>query len=48
MIGPADNVGIGNIVCLLDKANENQGLRYFNPKSGVMADLSWTREEVEH
>lgn len=47
-IGPDDKFEIGNIVSLLEKANEDQGLRYFNPKSGVMAALSWTREVVEH
>jgi len=46
-IGPADIFGIGNIVPLLDSANEDQGLRYYNLKSVVMADLSWTREVVE-
>jgi hypothetical protein len=46
-IGPDDKFQIGNIVTNLDKANEYQGLRYFNPKSGVMAALSWTREVVE-
>jgi len=47
-IGPADKFQIGNTVSLLDKANEGQGLRYYNPKSGVMAALSWTSEVVEH
>jgi hypothetical protein len=42
-----DKFQIGNIVSNLDQANEYQGLRYYNPKSGVMASLSWTREVVE-
>jgi len=33
-IGQADRVGIGNIVTLLEKENEDQGFRYFNLKSG--------------
>jgi HEPN domain-containing protein len=46
-IDPADQLDIENIVSLLESGNEDQGFRYFNLKSVVMADLSWTREVVE-
>jgi hypothetical protein len=45
-IGADDRVGIGNIVGLLEKGNEDQAFRYFDLRSGVMADLSWVREVV--
>lgn len=49
-IGPADRRGfeIGNIMTILDKGNENQRFRYPSRESGIMADLSWTREVAEH
>jgi hypothetical protein len=47
-IGPDDKFQIGNIVTNLDRANEYQGLRYYNPNPSSMALLSWTREVVEH
>ena len=43
-IGPRDKFEIENIVQLLDGANEDQGIRYFNLESGATADLSWIRE----
>jgi hypothetical protein len=47
-IGPADRFEIGNVVTVLEKGNQYQGFRYPNlESSGVMADLSWTREVVE-
>jgi hypothetical protein len=47
-IGPPDDrTDIGTIVYLLDGANEDQGLRYFNMKSASFPDLAWTRETVE-
>jgi hypothetical protein len=47
-IGPADRFEIGNIVTLLEGGNKYQGFRYPNLESGSMANLSWTREVVEH
>jgi hypothetical protein len=38
-----DLTQIGNVVRLLDRANEEQGLRYFL-KPGAMPDLRWTAE----
>lgn len=46
-IGPDDKFQIGNIVSNLEAANVDQGLRYFSPKPGVMAQISWIREVVE-
>lgn len=46
-IGASDLVEIGNIVKLLDDANEDQGLRYFSLRSGGGVDLPWTREIVD-
>jgi hypothetical protein len=44
VIGSRDKFEIGNIVSLLDSANKEQGLRYFNLKSVTTADLPWVRE----
>jgi hypothetical protein len=40
-IGPDNRFRIRNVVVLLERANENQGLRYFELKG------SWTRDVVE-
>ena len=47
VIDPADQPDIENIVNPLMTGNEDQGFRYCNHKSVVVADLSWTREVVE-
>jgi len=47
-IDPSDLIGIENIVGLLEKGNEYQGFRYFNLSGQVVADLSYTREAVQH
>ena len=44
VIGPEDQTDIGNIVALLEEANEYQGLRYFNPGIKALPRLDWTRE----
>jgi|SRR5579864_2147645 len=46
-IGPSDQVDIGNVVNMLEKANEYQGLRYFNPDLAMLPTLSWTRDVVQ-
>jgi hypothetical protein len=43
MIGPDD----GSVVALLDRANEEQGFRYFKAKGLTIPELSWTRDVVE-
>jgi hypothetical protein len=45
VIARNDRTQIGNIVRLLDSANQDQGLRYFLT-AGVLPDLAWTREVV--
>jgi hypothetical protein len=45
-IGPDDFFDIGNIVEMLEGANEEQGLRYFKMKGSTFPDLSWTRDTV--
>lgn len=45
-IGPDDFFDIGNIVEMLEGANEEQGLRYFKMKGSSFPDLSWTRDTV--
>jgi hypothetical protein len=47
VIGTRDQVDIGNIVNLLEGANEYEGLRYFNPDLKSLPTLSWTRETVK-
>jgi len=42
-----DPLDLVNITSLLEKANENQGLRYFNMKSSWLPDLAWTRAVIE-
>jgi hypothetical protein len=44
VIGSQDKFQIGNIVSLLDSANKDQGLRYFNMNPVTTADLPWVRE----
>jgi hypothetical protein len=44
VIGSQDKFQIGNIVSLLDSANKDQGLRYFNLGTVTTADLPWVRE----
>jgi hypothetical protein len=46
VIGPSDRTDIGNVVSLLEGANECEGLRYFNPDLKCLPSLSWTREVV--
>jgi hypothetical protein len=46
VIGPGDKFDIGNIVNMLQAANEYQGLRYFNPDLKSLPTLAWTRETV--
>jgi len=47
-LGLKDDVtDMGNVVALLDGANEEQGLRYFRTKGAAYPDLSWTRDAVE-
>lgn len=46
-VGPDDQVGIANIVNLLEAGNESQGFRYFNLRSVTVPHLSWTRQVVE-
>jgi len=47
-LGLKDDVtDMGNVVALLDGANEEQGLRYFRTKGAAYLDLSWTRDAVE-
>jgi hypothetical protein len=46
-IGPDDRFDIGNVVGLLESANEEQGLRYFTEKGTSFPDLAWTRDVVE-
>ena len=46
-IGPDDRFDIGNVVALLEGANEEQGLRYFRQKASTIPELSWTRDVVE-
>jgi HEPN domain-containing protein len=41
-----DRFGLGNIVSLLEKGNEDMAFRYFTLKSGSEPDLRWTREVV--
>jgi hypothetical protein len=47
VIGPSDRTDIGNVVNLLEKANEDQGLRYFNADLKALPTLAWTREVVQ-
>jgi hypothetical protein len=44
VIGPADRFQIGNVVNLLERANECQGLLYFNPDLVSLPSLEWTRQ----
>ena len=46
-IGADDATNVRNIMCLLDGANKEQGLRYFSMKSTTALELSWTRDGVE-
>jgi hypothetical protein len=46
VIGPIDQTDIGNIVNMLEAANEYQGLRYFNPDLQALPSLAWTRGTV--
>jgi hypothetical protein len=46
-IGPDDVTDVGNVVGLLEGANEEQGLRYFRTKGSTYPDLAWTRDAVE-
>ena len=46
-VGPDDVTDMGNVVALLDGANEEQGLRYFRTKGAAYPDLSWTKDAVE-
>jgi hypothetical protein len=46
VIGPSDQTDIGNIVNMLQMANEYQGLRYFNPDLKSLPTLAWTRGTV--
>lgn len=46
-IGADDATNIKNIMCLLDRANKEQGLRYFSMNSATAPELSWTRDGVE-
>jgi hypothetical protein len=46
-IGADDATNIRNIMCLLDGANKEQGLRYFSVNSATTPELSWTRDGVE-
>ena len=45
MLGQDDQTQIGNIVSLLDRANEDEGLRYFL-NTNAMPELTWTRDVV--
>jgi len=46
VIGPGDQTDIGNVVNMLQMANEYQGLRYFNPDLKSLPTLAWTRGTV--
>lgn len=46
-IGPNDQVDIENVVNLLEGANEEQGLRYFNSTLKGLPSLSWTCEVIQ-
>lgn len=46
VVGTDDQLTIGNIASLLDSANKDQNLRYFNLRSSSEPDLEWTREVV--
>jgi hypothetical protein len=46
-IGPDDATNMRNIVDMLEDANEDQGLRYFNAKGSGFPQLSWLRDAVE-
>ena len=45
-ISSDDQFGLGNIVSLLERGNEDMAFRYFTLKSGSEPDLRWTREVV--
>ena len=47
IIGPSDRFEIANIVSLMEEGNADQRFRYFNLTTGVIPDVSWTREVVE-
>jgi hypothetical protein len=47
VITPWDQTNIANVVNLLERANKNEGLRYFNPELSGMPSLAWTREVVQ-
>jgi hypothetical protein len=42
MIGPNDHTDVENVVNMLARANEDQGLRYFNPNASSFPSFSWT------
>jgi hypothetical protein len=46
-VGPDDVTNMGNVVALLDGANEEQGLRYFRTKGATYPDLSWSKDAVK-
>jgi hypothetical protein len=46
MISSDDQLGLQNIVNLLETGNEDMAFRYFSLKSGTEPELSWTREVV--
>jgi hypothetical protein len=46
-IGPDDKFDLRNVVALLQGANEEQGLRYFNRQGTGIPELSWTHDAVE-
>ena len=45
-IASDDQFGLGNVVSLLGKGNEDMAFRYFTRKSGSEPELGWTREVV--
>src|ERR1700686_2566147 len=45
-IGPDDQFGLGNIVSLLERGNEDKAFHYFSLRSRSEPDLRWTREVV--
>src|ERR1700686_5386048 len=40
-VGAGDDADVGNVVDLLEGANEEQGLRYFRMKSSSYPDMAW-------
>jgi hypothetical protein len=46
VVPTGDRFGMQNIVSLLEKGNEADGFRYFNPNGTSLPALDWTRDVV--